>query len=168
VEFVSSRGETVAAGDTFAFHIFDIVDGWETIRRRPLLGYGFGGQTERNLTLLSMAGGEEVGTGMVHNQYLTFWLKMGLAGPLVFLWLLGSFFLYCRRKLQRETRTIAAAVALGICAAVWADVAMEFWTTGWIGNTKTPLVVFLNLALAIGFLNLLNRDKVPASGGSRA
>jgi O-antigen ligase len=168
VEFVRSPGENVTAGDTLAFHVFDIFDAWETIQQRPLLGYGFGGQTERNLSLLPMTGGNEVGTGLVHNQYLTFWLKMGIAGPLLFLWLLGSFFLYCRRRLQQEPRTIAASVAAGICAAVWADVAMEFWGAQWISNTKNPLVIFLNLALAVGFLNLLKRDEVSTPGGAHA
>jgi O-antigen ligase len=164
-EFVTTPGENVNPGDTFAFHVFDILDAWGTIQQRPLLGYGFGGQTERNLTLLPETGGAELGTGMVHNQYLTFWLKMGLAGPLLFLWLLCSFFLYCLRKIPRQPRTIQATVALGICAAVWADVAMEFWGAQWIGNTKTPLVIFLNLALAVGFLNVLNRDDIPVPRG---
>jgi hypothetical protein len=41
---------------------------------------------------------------------------------------------------------------LGIYAAVWADAAMEFWGSQWIANTKTPIVIFLSMAIAIGFL----------------
>jgi hypothetical protein len=45
---------------------------------------------------------------------------------------------------------------------------MEFWGAQWISNTKNPLVIFLNLALAVGFLNLLKRDEVSTPGGAHA
>jgi O-antigen ligase len=168
VEFVQAPGETISAGDTFAFHLFDFIDGWGKVKELPLLGQGFGGQTERNLTLLPIAGGADVGTGMIHNQYLTFWLKMGVAGPILMLWLLGRFFLQCHRKLKCPCQTFASALAVGICAAFWADVAMEFWGCGWIGNTKMPIVIFLSMALAMGFLRCCSEDTASASGEGHA
>jgi len=159
VEFVQAPGENITAGGTLAFHVFDLIDGWQKVKEHPLLGQGFGGQTERNLTALPGVGGGEVGTGIVHNQYLTFWLKMGLAGPVLMLWLLGVFLLHCRRKLNRVSQSFASAVATGICAAVWGDVAMEFWGTAWTSNTKTPIIIFLSLALAIGFSRFCGERK---------
>jgi O-antigen ligase len=152
IDFIQAPGENIAAGDTFLFHIFDIIDGWEKIKERPLFGQGFGGQTERNLTLLPGTGGADIGTGMIHNQYLTFWLKMGIAGPILMLWLMGGFLLFCRRKLRYTDPSFATATVIGICAAVWSDAAMEMSGAQWTGNTKTPIVMFLGMALAIGFL----------------
>ena len=156
IEFVQAPDEKASAGDTLAFHVFDIIDGWEKIKERPLLGQGFGGQTERHLT--SLAGGGDVATGMIHSQYLTYWLKMGIAGPILMLWLIGRLLLYCRRKLNRVSQRFASATVIGICAAICADVAMEFSQAQWIGNTKTPIVIFLSMALAIGFLRCCSQD----------
>ena len=159
MEFVQAPGEKAsAADDTLGFHLLDVIDGWETIKERPLLGQGFGGHTERNLTLPFMPGGELVATAMIHNQYLTFWMNMGVAGPILMLWLIGGFLFCCRRKLNRVSQRFASATVIGICAAICADVAMEFWGAGWIGNTKTPIVIFLSMALAIGFLRCCSED----------
>jgi hypothetical protein len=163
MEFVQTPAET-SAENTFGFHVFDIIDGWEKVKERPILGQGFGGQTERNLTLLPMAWGGEIGTGIIHNQYLTFWLKMGIAGPVLFLWLVGRFLYLCHRSVRGAPETYGNAVALGFCAAMWAELAMEFWTTGWIANTKTPIIVFLALAIAVGFLD--DRDASVAQGSA--
>ena len=165
VEFVRAPGENISAGDTLTFHLFDLMDGWEKVEEHPFFGQGFGGQTERNLTSLPIAGGADIGTGMIHNQYLTFWLKMGIAGPILMLWLLGRFFLQCHRKLKCPCRTFASAAVMGICAALWADVVLEFWGCGWIGNTKMPIVIFLSMALAMGFLRCCSEDTASASGG---
>ena len=154
IGFVQGAGEKASAGDdTLEFHMFDVIDGWETIKKHPLLGQGFGGQTERNLTA-----GAPILTGMIHDQYLTFWLKMGIAGPILMLWLIGKFLFYCRRKLNRVSHKFASATVIGICAAICADVAIELWGADWIGNTKTPVVIFLSMALAIGFLRCCTED----------
>jgi O-antigen ligase len=153
INFLFQQGEPVSRADTLDFHLFDLVDGWNTIKQRPILGYGFGGQTQRELTLLAIASGDFVGTGIIHNQYLTFWLKMGIAGPVLFLWLVVSFLLLCHHSVRGAPQTFPAAVAVGVAAAIWGDLGMEFWGAGWVGNTKTPLVIFLALALAVGFMS---------------
>lgn len=168
IDFIQAPGENNAPGDTFAFHLFDILDGWEKIKERPLLGQGFGGQTERHLTLLPFAWGGDIDTGMIHNQYLTFWLKMGIAGPLLMLWLVGGFLLFCRKKLKHAQPTFISATVIGICAAVWADAAMEISGAQWIGNTKTPIIIFLNLGLAVGFLRCSSKDTNFVSGSTNA
>ena len=152
IEFVQAPGEQSSSGDTFAFHLFDIIDGWEKIKERPLLGQGFGGQTERNLTLLPFAWGGDIEPGMIHNQYLTFWLKMGIFGPVLMLWLVIRFLLRASQISSFRAHTFASATVLGIYAAIWADVAMEIWGSQWIGNSKTPVIIFLSMAIAVGFL----------------
>ena len=161
LDFIASPTANPAEGSTFGFHVFDMIDGWEKIKERPILGQGFGGQTERHLTLLPIAWGGDIDTGVIHNQYLTFWLKMGITGPVLFLWLAGTFFYVCRRAVRRAPQTYGLAVVLGFCAAMWAEMAMEVWTAGLVGNTKTPIVVFLALALSVGFImdNKLRTDQ---------
>jgi O-antigen ligase len=152
VNFIEAPSIQVDPGDTILFHLFDIADGWERVKQKPLLGFGFGGQTERNLTQLSEAGGEYVGTGIIHNQYLTFWLKMGIAGPILFFWLLISFLTFCGKAIKNTPLSTPVALGIGIYASLWADIAMEFWAAGWVGNTKTPIIIFLSFALAVGLL----------------
>jgi hypothetical protein len=45
---------------------------------------------------------------------------------------------------------------------------MEFWAAQWIGNTKTPVVIFLSMALAIGFLRCGSEDTRSASAEANA
>ena len=156
VEFVQAPRGNVPRGNNVAFHLFDLIDGWEKIKQRPLLGQGFGGRTERNLTAL--VGGQDVTTDMIHNQYLTFWLKMGVAGPILMLWLIGSFLYHCRRKLNGVSHSFGSATVIGICAAICADVVIEFWGANWIANTKTAIVIFLSMGLAIGFLRCCSEN----------
>ena len=153
-DFIESPSSSPELGGTFGFHVFDIIDGWEKIKERPIFGQGFGGQTERNLTLLPIAWGGDIETGIIHNQYLTLWLKMGIAGPILFVWLVGLFLYLSRRAVPGAPRTMGLAVVLGFAAAMCAEMAMEVWTTGWIANTKTPFVVFLALSLSVGFLGI--------------
>lgn len=134
---------------TLAFHVLDFVDGWNTVKQRPILGYGFGGQLDREFTLLPNVGGEYVTLGMVHDQYLTFWLKMGLVGLTAYLWLLFSLFRFGSRSIPGISSPLEKAVALGFYSAFWGDLAMESWGPSWMGNTKFPLIIFLSMGLMI-------------------
>jgi O-antigen ligase len=121
------------------------------------LGTGFGGQFERNYTLLSFTGGESVEPGIVHNQFLTFWLKMGFIGLAAYIWVFISFFRFARRVIPVIPRSWGEAVSLGLYAALWGDLFMELWGPSWVGNTKFPIVVFSSLAFAV----CLNRSGPP-------
>jgi O-antigen ligase len=134
---------------TLAFHLLDFVDGWNTVKQRPILGYGFGGQLQREFTLLPNVGGEFVTLGMVHDQYLTFWLKMGLVGLFCYLWLFFSLLRFGSSSIPRISSTLERAVVLGFYSALWGDLAMEMWGPSWIGNTKFPLIIFLSVGLII-------------------
>jgi len=134
---------------TLAFHLLDFVDGWNTVKQRPILGYGFGGQLEREFTLLPNVGGEFVTLGMVHDQYLTLWLKMGLVGLCAYIWLLFSLFRFGARSVPRISSTLERAIVLGFYSALWGDLAMELWGPIWIGNTKFPLIIFFSVGLMI-------------------
>ena len=98
---------------------------------------------------MQAAGGAGAGleTGMVHSQYLQFWWKMGLPGLLAFMWFFIACFIFGKRLLSRERSTLYDAMAVGLCAAVWADAVMEIWGPSWIGGTKYPLILFAGVAL---------------------
>jgi O-Antigen ligase len=137
------------SGETLLFHIFDLVDSFNSIRLRPILGYGFGGEFERKYTALAPIGGENIEPGIVHDQYLHFWLKMGLVGLVVFLWIYVAFFKFCRSAIPRIPITEFQSVALGLYAAMWSDLAMEIWGPAWVGNTKMPILLLVSLALVV-------------------
>lgn len=140
------------SGETLLFHIFDLVDSFNSIRLRPILGYGFGGQFARRYTALASIGGENIQPGIVHDQYLHFWLKMGLVGLVAFLWIYVAFFKLCRASIPRIPVTEFQSVSLGLCAAMWGDLAMEVWGPAWVGNTKMPILLLLCLALVVCLL----------------
>ncbi|HET9995213.1 MAG TPA: O-antigen ligase family protein [Candidatus Acidoferrum sp.] len=141
-------------GETLAFHLLDYVDAWNEITQRPILGSGFGSQYERWYTTLPAVGGQLSGynTGMVHSQYLYFWWKMGLPGLLAFGALVLGYFRFVKSRSFALPLTETQAVALGLYAAVWAELSMDFWGAQWIGNTKNPLVIFLGMALTVCLL----------------
>ncbi len=151
IQSIQDPASVLSGSGTFAFHALDWVDGWNTIVERPLLGYGFGGQLERNYTLLPFVMGEAVEPGIVHNQYLTFWLKMGVLGLAAYVWVFISFFRFGRRVIPGIPRLPGEAVSLGLYAALWGDVFMELWGPIWVGNTKFPVLVLFSIALVVCF-----------------
>lgn len=157
IEAIQDPATLISANGTFAFHVLDWVDAWNSIVERPLLGYGFGGQFVRVYTLSPIAGGESIEPGIVHNQYLTFWLKMGLIGLAAYLWVFISFFRFGRRMIPGIARSFGEAVSLGLYAALWGDVFMELWGPSWAGSTKFPIVVFSSFAFTV----CLNRGGLP-------
>lgn len=148
----SPKDVTNIKGETFLFHIFDFVDSFNSIRLRPILGYGFGGEFVRKYTALAFVGGENIEPGIVHDQYLHFWLKMGLGGLVTLLWIYVRFFKFCRSVIPRVPVTEFHSIALGLYAAMWGDLAIETWGPSWIGETKMPILLFLSLALVVCFL----------------
>jgi O-antigen ligase len=162
-EFFQNPKQIAAMGnETFLFHIFDLVDSFNSIRLRPILGYGFGGRFERKYTALAAVGGESIVPGIVHDGYLDFWLKMGLVGLAAFLWVFVGFFRFCKANLPRVPNSSYHAVALGLYAAMWGDVAIEVWGPAWVGNTKMPIVFLSSLALAVCLLRGTNGFEVAA------
>lgn len=150
IEAVQDPASLLPGTGTFAFHVLDWVDAWNSIVERPLLGYGFGGQFVRNYTLLPFASGESIEPGhIVHNQYLTFWLKMGVIGWAAYVWVFISFFRFGRRMIPGIARSYGEAVSLGLVAALWGDVFMEMWGPNWIGNTQFPILIFSSLAFVV-------------------
>lgn len=135
--------------ETILFHLMDLVDSFNSIRQRPILGYGFGGQFVRRYTSLSFVGGESIQPGIVHDQYLDFWLKMGFLGLFAFLWLLVRFFRFGHAVIPRRPNTARAAIALGFYAAMWGDLAAEIWQPNWIGSTKMPILFLISFALVV-------------------
>ena len=160
VDFVQNPRTLLKPEGSLAFHILDCFDAWNTIKQHPVLGSGFGSEYHREYTLLSGVGGEGAGleTGMVHNQYLTIWWKMGIAGLGVCFWLIFEICRYGRRKLFKTNLIFTDAVALGLFAAFCGDLAVEMWGSSWTTDTKFPIILFLSLALMMQLTRASHRS----------
>jgi O-antigen ligase len=154
LNFIDNPARSSESGETLAFHLLDLVDVWNEIIQRPLLGAGFGSHYQRELTLLPTVGGEGLGydTGMVHNTYLYIWWKMGVLGLFGFFGIIAGYFRYIRKMIPGYAFSETRAVAVGLYAAIWADLSMEMWGAQWVTNTKDPFVIFMALALPICLL----------------
>ena len=142
--------QSASPTDTLAFHIFDLVDSFNSFRLRPILGYGFGGHFQRVYT--SLVGGDAVEPGIVHDQYLDFCIKMGLVGLLGFLWVLARFVSFSIRSIARVPVFEYDAIALGFLSAMCADMVVEIWGPSWRAQTKMPIVFLFSLAMAVCLL----------------
>lgn len=151
VDFVQNPRTLLKPEGSLAFHILDLFDAWNTIKQHPVIGSGFGSEYHREYTLLSGVGGEGAGleTGMVHNQYLTIWWKMGLVGLAVCFWMIFEILRYGRRKLSKVNLTVTEVVALGLSSAFCGDLVVEMWGSSWTTETKFPIILFLSLALMV-------------------
>jgi hypothetical protein len=156
VEFVRNGELTHSGDDDLGFHLFDFVDSFNSVRLRPILGYGFGGQFQRELT--SLVGGDLIEPGIVHDQYLDFCVKMGLLGLLAFLWVLFRFLSFSHKAIWRTPVLEHEAISLGLRSAICGDMALEVWMSNWRGNTQMPIVFFLSFALVVCLLRNPRRE----------
>jgi len=164
IEFLEHGRPTLESG-TVPFHVYDWMDGWDAIRQHPLLGAGFGSEFQRYHTLFPYVGGEEAGPGgLIHNQYLQFWWKMGLVGLCGFLWLIVRYLRAGAQLIPTLRNREHKAIAWGGYAAMWGLVAMGFWGAGWVGNTKIPALVLFSMATAM----CLTRERSSGADGSRS
>lgn len=151
VDFFQNPKQLVTMeGETSLFHVLDIVDAFNSARQRPILGYGFGGEFQRKYTAVAFVGGSAIAPGIVHNQYLDLWIKMGILGLAAFLWIIVRFLKVARSSIPLIPLSECDSIALGLYAAVWADLAIEFWGSNWRGGTKMPFVILLVFVLVMG------------------
>jgi hypothetical protein len=162
-----NRKKVRTTGDTLAFHLLDVWDAWNVIRQRPLLGYGFGSKYHRQLTLLPGVGGQGAGLdpGIMHDQYLHIWWKMGLVGLGVYLWLLFRIFQLGFRAADRLPSTASHAIALGLYSALLGDAGIQVWGADWFSITTASLTIFMSLALIFSVVEAKGRtnDFAPAA-----
>ncbi len=156
LDLVENSNISTTPDDTLGFHIFDLVDSFNSIRLRPILGYGFGGQFQRELT--SLVGGADIQPGIVHDQYLHFCVKMGLVGLVAFLWVLFRFLSFSYKAISRTPVLEHEAISLGLFSAICGDMALEVWGPCWVGNTKMPIVFLLSFALVVCLLRSSRRE----------
>jgi O-antigen ligase len=150
VEFLQSGTVPISASGTFAFHAYDWLDAWEAIKQHPLIGHGFGGDFKRSYTALpGVMGPAGVPAGMVHNQYLHFWWKMGLPGLVVFLWTIIRYLRVGYRRIPSIPSLEGRAIAWGLYSAMWGVCAGELWGAGFVGCTKQPFLIYFSMALVI-------------------
>jgi O-antigen ligase len=150
VKFLQSGTVPMSGGDSLAFHIYDWFDAWEAIEQHPLLGHGFGGLFKRSYTALpNVMGPKGVPAGMVHNQYLHFWWKMGLPGLVVFLWTIIRYLRVGYRRIPSIPSLEGRAIAWGLYSAMWGVCAGALWGASFVGDTKEPFLIYFSMALVI-------------------
>ncbi len=154
--------QSQSVGDTLAFHIFDLVDSFNSFRLRPILGYGFGGHFQRVYT--SLVGGDFVEPGIVHDQYLDFCIKMGLVGLFAFLWVLAQFVTFSLRNIPRPPVWAYDAIALGFVSAMCGDMAVEIWGPSWRSQTKMPVIFLFSFAMVVCLLRRSNSNAIVRAG----
>lgn len=151
-ELVENPRSLLNLQGTLAFHILDLVDSFNSIRLRPILGYGFGGEFTRRYTALASVGGLAIQPGIVHDQYLDFGVKMGIVGLFAFLWVLARFVRYSHAVISKNVSSEYETIVLGLYAAVWGDIAIELWGASWRGGTKMPIIFLVTFALVVCLL----------------
>lgn len=151
LSFTQSPSQIATPGETVAFHVLDLLDVWGEIIQHPVLGTGFGSQYTRDLTLLPSVGGETLGdeAGMVHDQYLYLWWKMGAVGLIAFLYLLVSVLRFFKKATPSIPLSELEAISLGLYAALWADVSMELLAPQWFASTKVAMLILMCIAVGV-------------------
>ncbi|GAG08248.1 unnamed protein product, partial [marine sediment metagenome] len=96
------------------------------IKDRPLLGSGLG--TFKYNSLRYQAVFFEQGenrslypygfASKAHNEYLQFWVEMGIIGLAIFIWLMIAYFNYGIRYLKRENNKQKKGVVIGLMGAI--------------------------------------------------
>jgi O-antigen ligase/Tfp pilus assembly protein PilF len=96
------------------------------IKDRPLLGSGLG--TYKYNTLSYQARFFEQGqnrslyphgfASKAHNEYLQFWVEIGIIGLAIFIWLIITYFNYGIRYLKRENNKQKKGIVIGLMGAV--------------------------------------------------
>jgi len=152
----SASVKSASMENTLAFHIFDMVDSFNSVRLRPVLGYGFGGHFVRVYT--SLVGGDIVEPGIVHDQYLDFCVKMGAVGLLAFLWVLFRFVSFSFGTISKTPILEHDAISLGFLAAICADMMVEIWSTNWRSGTKMPIIFLFSFAVLVCLLRKPKRN----------
>jgi hypothetical protein len=160
LDFIQDPGRLSTPGETFAFHVLDLFDVWGEITQHPVLGTGFGSQYSRDLTLLPSVGGEGLGleAGMVHDQYLYLWWKMGAVGLIAFLYLFGSILRFFKQATPSIPLSELEAISMGLYAAFCADVFMELLAPQWFASTKVAILILMCMAVGVCFARVKVRN----------
>jgi O-antigen ligase len=148
ISFVQSATRVdLATGEGFS-HRYDRWEmALETIKAKPIVGYGFG----REWDLLSNLGSE----GRAHNAYLTVWLELGAGGLLLFLGVIYQFVSEGRSLYGVPESRACGALLLALIAAMCLD-SLGLPTLYW---EKLPIIT---LAIGVAVVGLCGRAPAEA------
>ncbi|MDR7551274.1 MAG: O-antigen ligase family protein [Armatimonadota bacterium] len=157
MSLVHPTDTTNPLADTNRFHIDQVLDAWDAVRRSPIFGVGQGLPFET-----SRLGPTHPESWGVHNAPLHVWVRFGLLGLVTYLWFHGSGF---RWLLSAATRSPSSQMALAV-AAYWIgtfvpSLAFSPWPYGAVQNTA---LIGALLALTDRWLQL----DAPVSGMAMA
>ena len=139
---IATAGRGVSMVNRFA----ETQAAWDMIAVNPVLGYGWGVQ----VTYYSLISEGTTRWAFLHNGYVALWLKTGLWGLGLMLWVWGGA-LVRGALAARERRLGPAARAAGLGAtATVAALSLVAVTSNPFASLDTMLVVTLVLALAHG------------------
>ena len=125
-------------------HVGEVLDAWEQVQRRPVMGIGLG----RSYPTLRIQEWKEESV-MVHNAPLHVWIKYGLIGLACYVWFHFAIFrwLYRRHRALLPEDKVWAGAALAYLAAQFA-VSLGFTPWPYSSLQSTTLIAFV-LAVAI-------------------
>lgn len=135
--------------NSLPFHVYDLLDAWNYIRKAPITGYGFGAHYVRILTAMTGVMGDEVIPNFVHNQYLHFWLKMGVMGLALYVGWIAVVIVHAVRRAKKLSHdNMDKPLLVGAVAFLVGSMAMQMWDASLIGQTKMPLLFAGAMAVA--------------------
>ena len=139
---IASAGGDVSLVNRFA----ETRAAWDMISVNPVLGYGWGVQ----VTYYSLISEGTTHWAFLHNGYVALWLKTGLWGLGLMLWVwLGALVRGALASRERRLDASARAAGLGATATV-AALSLVAITSNPFSSLDLMLVVTLTLALAHG------------------
>jgi len=114
---------------------------WDLISQAPLFGHGLGDYRTLSLAFYEDNAMQGISAVHPHNQFLFAWVELGLAGILVWCYLLWGIF--------RDSKSSSMAqqiFAMGVLLTLTAD--SLFHAPVWMGNERNIFIVLLGLSTA--------------------
>ena len=114
---------------------------WDLISQAPLFGHGLGDYRTLSLAFYEDKAMQGISAVHPHNQFLFAWVELGLAGILVWCYLLWGIF--------RDSKSSSLAqqiFAMGVLLTLTAD--SLFHAPVWMGNERNIFIVLLGLSTA--------------------
>jgi len=141
----ASLFEEQSGGTSEARHYGEIADAWANIKQRPLQGWGLGHVLRREYSREVEEQIEAVGRLVrIHDVYLDIWVKMGLAGLVLFLWWIGATTRRFYRSVQGLKEGESGWIALGL-GATW---------VGWLFASLGTTMIFAGNRIAFMFFGI--------------
>jgi len=147
VDRALSVSEEIEVGGSVAWRKFENEEAMRTIKNKPILGAGLGGEYRRGENNSIMGNYDTI---MLHNSWLWLMLKFGIVGILFPIWLVMTVFY--------KAKELGTSLSIAAAASLLAPIVVSTTQMEW----ATPFGI-LNITIIVGFLvahsNLLKEEK---------